>query len=103
MGFNALPSAAFTGQNGAQFAAPQVVTLTFGVAYVIPAGDYYLYLTGADMDLEVVTDATTPTWTKFRDGDAAVLGTLVHSDGTNVRLRNTHASATETASLIKIG
>jgi hypothetical protein len=104
MGLDFVPTGILTGVAGSVFAAPQVVTLAHGAVSVIAAGVYWLYATDADMDLEVVTSATTPTWTKIKDGDAAPLGVLIMSDGTNVRLHNSHASTDgEVASLIKIG
>lgn len=89
------------------FPLPQAVSLVAGGVdtYVIPAGMYYLYGTGNDVDLEIVTDPVAPTWVKLRDGaDGAPtpIGAFVASDGRNVRLHHTGAG-TETAQLIRVG
>lgn len=104
MGLDALPTNILTGLIGSIQGAAQVVTLDHGETYVIPAGVYWLFATDADMDFEVVTVGSVPTWTKFRDGDAAIPGALVYSDGVDSRLHNSHgATDDEVASLIKIG
>jgi hypothetical protein len=105
MGLDAVPTNILTGLNGSIQAAIQVVTLDHGGLYVIPAGVYWLFATDADMDFEVCTVGSVPTWTKFRDGAATEeLGMLIYSDGVDSRLHNSHgATDGEVASLIKIG
>lgn len=103
MPVNQVPTSIQAGNPGSLFAAPATVTLDHGAAYLIPSGDYYLYASDADMDLEIIT-ATVPTWTKLRDGDAAIPGFYLHSDGVSLRLHNSHASTDgETAKLIQVG
>jgi hypothetical protein len=106
IGGSYMPTGHVAGTPDGSFALPQAVSLVSGGvdAYVIPAGMYYLYATGADVDLEIVTDPVAPTWVKLRDGaDAAPtpVGALIASDGRNVRLHHTGAG-TETAQLIKV-
>jgi len=97
-----LPTDIQAGNVGSLFSLPVIKTLDHGEAFLVPAGDYYLYLTDADMDLECIT-AVTPTWTKMRDGTSTDFY-YFHSDGVSIRLKNTHASTDdEVASLIKIG
>lgn len=98
---NTVPTNIPAGTPGSLFSAPATVTLNHGVASLIAAGTYYLYATDADMDLEIIT-ATTPTWTKIRDG-ASTDGMLIYSDGVSLRLHNSHATTdNETAKLITV-
>lgn len=101
MSLDAIPTDLYTGEIGA---VPSLVTVTVDAAetYVLPPGVYYIYASAADVDFEFVT-ASTPTWTKFRDGGDTGPAMLVWSDGKNARFNNTGSSADQTASLIKIG
>lgn len=97
-----VPTGIQAGLPGSLWSAPETITLDHGESYVIPAGEYYLYATGNDVDLEIIT-ATVPTWTKIRDGTVGAEGQLIESDGESLRLKNTHvATDDETAKLIQV-
>ena len=96
-----LPTNIQAGNVGSLFSLPEVITLDADEVYLVPAGDYYLYGSNNDVDLEIII-AVVPTWFKMRDGTATDVY-YFHSDGVSVRLKNTGVAADQVASLIKIG
>lgn len=66
--------------------AGSVVSVGDGESYVIPVGWYYMAL-GADITLELMTDANTWTALYYTAGGDAMIGPY-YSDGTNLRATN---------------